>query len=172
MARLFRTVFTALAAAFLIASLGHGQVRHGGEPQSARQDQSELQDRVQSLVGTWKLLEARAFDDAGHELPQPFGPHPMGIAVFEAERMIVVVADGRTSLPADAPPRAFVSYSGNYQFDGTKVVTHADSASNPAMIKDQVRHIEFEGKDRYVATPISGLVGQNAGLRFVWERVR
>ena len=64
---------------------------------------------MQSLVGTWKLLEARAFDDAGHELPQPLGLHPMGITVFEAERMIGVVADGRTWLPADAPPRAFIA---------------------------------------------------------------
>jgi len=49
--------------------------------------------RTATRVGTWKLIEARAYDDAGHELPLPFGPHPMGIAVFEAERMIVVVAD-------------------------------------------------------------------------------
>jgi hypothetical protein len=96
----------------------------------------------------------------------------MGIAVYSAERLIVVVADGRTSLPPDAPPRGFVSYTGNYQFDGTKLVTQADGASNPTMLKDQVRSIEFTGKDRYVARPISGLVGQNAGLQFVWERVR
>jgi hypothetical protein len=60
---------------------------------------------------------------------------------------------------------------GNYEFDGTKLVTHADGASNPAMLKDQVRHIEFESRDRMVAAPISGLVGQNAGLRLAWERV-
>ena len=34
----------------------------------------------------WKLAEARAFDNAGQELPPPFGPHPMGLALFEAER--------------------------------------------------------------------------------------
>jgi hypothetical protein len=158
-ARLFRTLVSSLAAAFLIASPGYGQGSQGGEPESARQDHSESERGVQSLVGTWKLVEARAFDDAGHELPQPFGPQPMGIAVFEAGRLIVLVADGRTSLPTDAPRRAFVSYCGNYQFDGTKLVTHADGASNPAMLRDQVRHIEFEGRDRYVATPISGLVG-------------
>jgi hypothetical protein len=171
-ARLFGNLVSALAAAFLIASLAHGQVRQGTEPESARHDQSDSEHRAQSLIGTWKLLWARAFDDAGHELPQPFGPQPMGIAVFDAERMIVVVTDGRTSLPADAPPRAFISYGGNYQFDGTKLVTHADGASNPAMLKDQVRHVEFESRDRMVAAPISGLVGQNVGLRLAWERIR
>jgi hypothetical protein len=167
-ARLFRTLVSAVAAAFLIVSPGHGQVRQAAEPESARQNQAEPEHRVQSLVGNWKLLEVRAFDDAGHELPQAFGPQPMGFAVFEAERMIVVVADGRTSPPADALPRAFVSYGGNYQFDGTKLVIHADSASNPGLIKDHVRHVEFEGKDRFVAT----LAGQNGGVRLVWERVR
>ena len=33
---------------------------------------------IQSLVGIWKLVEARAFDDAGHEVPSPLGPEPMG----------------------------------------------------------------------------------------------
>jgi hypothetical protein len=96
----------------------------------------------------------------------------MGIAVFEAERMIVVVTDGRTSLPADAPPRAFVSYCGNYRFDEANLVTHTDGASNPAIPRDQIRRIEFESRDRMVATPVSGLVGRNSGLRLIWERVR
>jgi Lipocalin-like domain len=82
----------------------------------------------------------------------------------------VVVADGRTSLPPDAPPRGFVSYTGTYQLDGTKLVTHADGASNPAMIRDQVRRIEFAGKDRYVARPISGLVGNSDSFDYtVWK---
>jgi hypothetical protein len=95
----------------------------------------------------------------------------MGIVVFDAERMFVIAADGRTSLPVGAPPRAFVAYCGNYEFDGTKLVTHADGASNPAMLRDQVRHVEFESKNRMLVAPISGLVGQNAGLRLAWERI-
>jgi hypothetical protein len=170
-AKPLRTLVSALTAVFLFASFAHGQVKQETERDGARHDQSE--QGPQSLIGTWKLLWARAFDDAGHEVPPPFGPQPMGIAVFDAERVIVVVADGRTSLPADAPTRAFVSYCGNYQFDGTKLITHADGASNPAMLnKDQVRHIEFESRDRIVAAPISGLVGQNVGLQLAWERVR
>jgi len=33
------------------------------------------------------------------------------------------------------------------------------------MIRDQVRRIEFAGKDRYVARPISGLVGNSRQFR-------
>jgi hypothetical protein len=165
----FRTLISTLATALVIASFAHAQVRQGTEPESA---QSEAKNAAQSLIGTWRLLSARAFDDAGQELPPPFGPQPMGVVVFDAERMIVSVADGRTSLPAGAPPRAFVAYCGNYEFDGAKLVTHADGAANPAMLKDQVRHIEFESRDRMVAAPISGLVGRNAGLQLAWERVQ
>jgi hypothetical protein len=94
----------------------------------------------------------------------------MGIVIFGGERMMVVVGDGRTSLPPDAPPRAFVSYCGKYSFDGTMLVTHVDGASSPDLFRDQVRHIEFEDTTRFVATPVSGLA-RNAGLRLVWERV-
>jgi len=83
-AKLLRTLVSTLAAAFLIASFAQGQVRQGTEPESVRHDQSESEYGAQSLIGTWKLLWARAFDDAGQELPLPFGPRPMGIAVFHA----------------------------------------------------------------------------------------
>ena len=29
---------------------------------------------MQSLIGIWMLVEARAFDDVGRELPPPLGP--------------------------------------------------------------------------------------------------
>jgi len=52
---------------------------------------------MQSLIGIWKLVEARAFDNAGQELPPPFGPQPMGLALFEAERMVGIASDARAS---------------------------------------------------------------------------
>ena len=57
-------------------------------PESAcgtRQEHSGSENGNQAIVGTWKLIEARAYDDAGHELAPPFGPKPMGIAVFSTE---------------------------------------------------------------------------------------
>jgi hypothetical protein len=52
----------------------------------------------------------------------------MGFVMFEAERMIVAVADGRLSLTPDAPSRAFAAYTGKYRFDGTELVTSIDGA--------------------------------------------
>jgi hypothetical protein len=88
--------------------------------------------------------------DTGQEVPSPFGPQPMGVAIFDAERMMVMGGDGRTAL-SSVLKRVFVAYCGNYTFDGTKLVTRADSASGPELIEDQVRHIQFDGPRRMTA---------------------
>ena len=61
-------------------------------------------------------------DEAGQVLPSPLGPRPIGFAIYEAERVIVAVSDGRTSL----------------------VVTTVDGASNPDLSRQQVRHVHIE----------------------------
>jgi hypothetical protein len=119
----------------------------------------------------WKLIDASAFDENGHELTQPLGELPMGFAMFEAERMIVAVTDGRLSPPPDVPSRAFIAYSGRYTFDGNALVTTADSASSPDLFGQQIRHIRFESSTRMVATPKNKVLGRDVGLQLVWERV-
>jgi hypothetical protein len=133
----------------------------------------EREADMQSLAGTmWKLIEASEFDDEGNKLPPPLGPHPMGFVMFDAERMIVAVCDGRSEPPPNAPPRAFAGYGGRYRFDGTELVTTADSASNPDLLVEQVRHIRFDSPTRMTATPVNLLFGRARGLTFVWERMR
>jgi hypothetical protein len=125
---------------------------------------------MQSLADTmWRVIEVRAFDEAGRKL-LPLGPQPRGFAIFDAERMLTAVVDARASLPPDAPPRFFVAYTGTYRFDGVELVTRADDASKPELVVDQVRRIRFEGENRLVAVPVSGLPGQS-GTEVVWERV-
>jgi hypothetical protein len=70
---------------------------------------SQGRSAMSSLVGVWKLVEARAFDDAGRELPPPLGPKPMGIVLFEAERMVGAIGDARVSLPTEAEARFFAA---------------------------------------------------------------
>jgi hypothetical protein len=125
---------------------------------------------MHSLVGVWKLIETRAFDKAGREVPSPFGPQPMGVAIFDAERGMAMGCDSRTTLPPEAK-RAFVAYCGRYTFDGTKLVTHADGASSPKLLEDQVRHIRFDGSRRMTAVPVSRLFGRSGGVELVWERI-
>ena len=118
----------------------------------------------------WRLIGARRFDEAGREM-QPIGPDPMGFALFETDRMLAAVIDGRAELPADIEARFFVAYSGAYRFDGEQLVTQADSASSSSLLADQVRRIRFVSATRMVVTPISGVPGQT-GTELTWERVR
>ncbi|WP_233808338.1 lipocalin-like domain-containing protein [Paraburkholderia sp. HP33-1] len=126
---------------------------------------------MQTLSGTtWKLVEAFAFDEEGHELSPPLGKCPMGVVMFEAERMIVAVIDGSSSLPTDIQ-RVFAAYSGRYSFDGMELVTSVDGASDPDLVQQQIRHIHFESPTRIAITPKNRVIGRDAGLKFVWERI-
>ena len=118
---------------------------------------------MQSLVGIWKLVETRAFDDDGNEVPSPPGPQPMGGLFVEAERIMVIVGDGRITLPPDAPKRVFVAYGGPYTFDGTRYVCHPDSASSPELSADQIRGVRFESQTRMVVHPLSRSLDRSAG---------
>jgi hypothetical protein len=124
-----------------------------------------------SLVGTWKLVEVRPFDDVGRQLAPPLGQHPMGIMVFESQRMLGAICDGGGPLPPDAPSRAFGSYCGSYSFDGVELRTHVDGASTPDLLVDQVRHVRFDGPTRIKINPVSGALGNQSHFELVWERV-
>lgn len=126
---------------------------------------------MQNLLGAWKLIEAHAFDEAGSEMLSPLGPAPMGLVLFEAERMAGMVADGRPAVPPNTSQRAFFSYTGAYQFDGETLVTRVDGASSPDGFADQVRRITFQGPNRIMVVPLSRVLGHSSGLELIWERV-
>ncbi|MGK7866520.1 lipocalin-like domain-containing protein [Falsiroseomonas sp. E2-1-a20] len=119
------------------------------------------------LIGTWKLLEARAYDVDGTDLPPPLGPEPMGVILYGPERIMVTLGDGRRDAPA---PRAFNAYAGRYDFDGETLVIHVDSASSPESMTKQVRRLIFETPDRYVAVPLTPFFGIGSGLKHTWQR--
>jgi hypothetical protein len=124
-----------------------------------------------SLVGTWKLVEVHAFDDVGREKAPRLDQHPMGVMIFDTERMLGALCDGSVTLPPDIPSRAFGSYCGTYSFDGLELITHVDGASTPELFVDQVRHVRFEGPTRMKINPVSGALGDQSHFELVWERV-
>ena len=86
------------------------------------------------IVGTWTLIGTMGVDDNGHALPPPYGPIPNGVVCFQADgRMYCVLCDGRGELPAGAP-RQFMSYAGNYTFDGTTLSTRVDASSDASRV--------------------------------------
>jgi Lipocalin-like domain len=125
-----------------------------------------------SIVGTWKLLNATARDAAGAVRPPPYGGKGLGRVTFTADgRMMSVVCDGRPELPAGVS-REYSSYCGNYTYDGTRLVTRVDAASDLSRVgSDQVRGVRFEG-ERMVLIPPPRRTGENEEQREItWERI-
>jgi len=125
-----------------------------------------------SIVGTWKLAHATARDAAGTALPSPYGPQAMGrVTCTAGGRMMSVVCDGRPDLPSGAR-RDYSSYCGNYTFDGSRLVTKVDAASDPSRIgSDQVRGVRFE-RDRMILSPPARRAGDGEEYReLTWERI-
>jgi hypothetical protein len=124
------------------------------------------------IVGTWRLAGTLGRDDAGRELPPPYGPAAMGLVVFQADgRMMAVLCDGRAAMPADEP-RAFMSYAGNYSFDGATLTTRVDASSDQSRVGgDQVRAVRFEGGAMVLSPPRRMFAGQMQHQELRWQRI-
>jgi hypothetical protein len=127
---------------------------------------------VPSIVGTWKLVAAAARDRSGNPLPTPYGGKGMGRVMFNADgRMMAVTCDGRPELPAGTS-RAYNSYCGNYSFDGARLVTRVDAASDPTRIgSDQVREVSFDGARMILKPPPRQTDAGEEYRELTWERI-
>jgi hypothetical protein len=127
---------------------------------------------MRSIVGSWKLVSATARDASGRTLPDPYAGTGMGRVTFTAEgRMMSVVCDARNELPAGAG-REYSSYCGSYAFDGARLVTRVDAASDPSRIGgDQVRGVRFEGERMILTPPLRRSGGSEEYREITWERI-
>jgi hypothetical protein len=127
---------------------------------------------MRSIVGTWKLVHAVARDAAGAARPAPYGGKALGCVTFTADgRMISVVCDGRKELPAGVS-REYSSYCGNYTYDGEKLVTRVDAASDPSRIgSDQMRGVRFEGAHMILRPPPRRVGEAEEHREITWERI-
>jgi hypothetical protein len=125
-----------------------------------------------SMVGTWKLVKAAAKDGSGNPLPEPYGGKAIGRVTFTADgRMQSVVCDGRKEMPP-GEVRDYNSYCGNYTFDGTRLVTRVDAASDPDRIgSDQVRGVRFEGELVVLSPPPRRAGGREEYRELTWRKI-
>jgi hypothetical protein len=125
------------------------------------------------IVGTWRLTMTRAKSDVGQPMRAPYGTNPMGIVVFGADgRMMAVLCDGRTSMPNDEPFREYMSYCGNYRFDGSTLVTRVDASSDPNRVgSDQVRRARFEDGRLVLMPPPRPWQGETQHREMFFERI-
>ena len=128
---------------------------------------------MNDLVGTWRLVESRAHDGTGTPVAPSYGPKPMGLVMFhQGGRMMCVLQDSRRELPPEEPEREYVSYAGNYTYDGKILSTRVDCTSDaPRMGSDQVRQVSFEGPRMVLQPPPRPQRGKTQHRELVWERL-
>jgi hypothetical protein len=124
------------------------------------------------IVGTWRLISTNGADDSGKTLPPPYGPTPNGLVCFQDDgRMYCVLCDGRSTLPS-GETRQFMSYAGNYNFDGMTLSTRVDASSDTSRIGgDQLRTVRFENGNMVLAPPRRLYAGVMQRQELLWERV-
>ncbi len=125
-----------------------------------------------SIIGTWRMVATTARDADGKPLPPPYGGHGMGRVAFTADgRMMAVTCDGRPELPAGTR-REYSSYCGNYTFDGGRLVTRVDAASDPGRIGgEQVRDVSFDGERMILKPPPRQTADGTQYREIVWEKI-
>src|ERR1043166_3447367 len=139
---------------------------------------SEVGGRMKSIVGkdiigTWRLIKTSARNDAGEPMHPPYGSKPRGLVVFYPDnRMMSVLCDGRSELPAGETVREYNSYCGNYDYDGENLVTRVDaSASKDRVGGEQKRFVRFDGEHMVLTQKPRLWQGVMQHRELVWERV-
>jgi len=126
-----------------------------------------------SIVGTWRLVRAEAFDANGTPQPAPLGGAPLGRLMLTSRgRMMAMIGDGRPEVGA-GQVREYNTYAGTYTFDGTRLITRVDSCSNPAyMGTEQMREVGTEGELMVLRPPVRAYVGRPPEQRVLyWEKI-
>jgi hypothetical protein len=125
------------------------------------------------IVGTWRLLKGTVTAEDGTLLRPVYGGEKgMGRVTFNADgRMMAVLCDGRAELPA-GEAREYSSYCGNYTFDGKRLVTKVDAASDMKRLGgDQIRNVEFVGGQMVLRHAVRGADGRTVRRELWWEKI-
>jgi hypothetical protein len=129
--------------------------------------------RVSDIVGTWKLVDAKAFDADGNALPPPYGgDEVMGRLTFnDRGRMVSVICDSRLEVPP-GEQREYTSYCGTYRLEGGQLITRVDAAADDArMGTDQVRDVQFEGEVMVLRPPLKPYGARVEQRELRWEKI-
>ena len=137
------------------------------------------------LIGTWRLIswETRSVD--GQKIGYPLGKDAVGyimynedgymfVAIMRPNRMKFAAGDllgGSTEEKVQAAD-TYVSYCGQYEFQGDKVIHHVDLSLFPNWVGvDQERLVELRGNRLILSTRPILLGGMLQTAHLIWERV-
>ena len=128
---------------------------------------------MKDLAGTWQLVKTSAVASDGSSLKPPYGGDAaMGVVTFREDgRMICVLCDSRSELPADQS-REYNSYCGAWSYDGKQLVTRVDASSNEKWIDtDQVRDVAFQGDTLILKPPMRAYDAQPEQRTLHWKKI-
>ena len=137
------------------------------------------------LIGTWRLVswENRSLVDG--QISYPLGKDAaayimynqdgyMFVAIMGPNRLKFATNDLLSGTPEEEAQaeETYVSYCGQYDFDGDKVVHHVELSLFPNWVGvDQERLVELAGNRLTLSTPPILLRGIQQTAHLIWERV-
>ncbi len=127
---------------------------------------------MDSLIGIWRLVEGKAWDEDGNSLSPPYGACPMGQIVFTAEgRMLAALCNGDTDV-GNETDRGYSSYGGVCTLRGTTLTTDVDIASDTRRIGgQQVREAFLDGDRLLLRPPLRAYNGTKQQRELLWQRI-
>ena len=137
------------------------------------------------LIGTWRLLswENRSVEDG--QISYPLGEDASGyimynpdgymfVAIMSPYRLKFAGGDLLSGTPEEEAQaeETYVSYCGQYDFDGDKVVHHVELSLFPNWVGvDQERLVELKGNRVTLSTHPILMQGKQQTAHLIWERV-
>ena len=129
---------------------------------------------MRDVVGTWRLVRVSATnEDGGPAASPPYGgENAQGRVTFGADgRMMAVLCDGTMTI-GGGQTREYLSYCGNFTYDGRQLITKVDAASDPARLNtEQVRDVSFEEDLMVLRPPLQAYRGAPEQRVLVWEQI-
>ena len=128
---------------------------------------------MSAIVGVWRLAETSAKGDDGAAMHPPYGEDPRGLLVFYADgRMMSVLCDSRKALPPGDTVREYMSYCGNYTWDGKTLVTRVDASAEAKRVGgEQTRFTQFRDGRLVLTQKPREWQGRTQHRELVWERI-
>jgi hypothetical protein len=129
---------------------------------------------MRDVVGTWRLVRASATNEVGGPAAYPpyGGENAQGRVTLGADgRMMAVLCDG-TMTVGDGRTREYLSYCGNFTYDGRQLITEVDAALDPARLNtEQVRDVSFEDDLMVLRPPLQAYRGAPEQRVLVWKQI-
>ena len=138
-----------------------------------------------TLVGTWKLVDATDTTEKGEVIEHVYGQNPTGFLTYtpDGRMMVIVTYGGRKPFSAVPAPVqetveaffTFFAYAGRYTLSGDRVTHHIEAAWRQDYANtDQLRFVKLQGDRVTLQTPPLVLTNgvRLAKEELVWERMK